>query len=370
MGIEGSTLLGTIVAVEKVDGRRLEAGELVIRDISISLIAYLGHQEGQGKSTMSPSDLPESSADGLGIPVNLTSLSNCERLRTKLDSHPRVEGDCPRNVEGKEDSGKLGLGGQAKKLALKRMIDLGNPEGCALKFSIRDLDWPSLCLMCMVPMKENKNFEPTFSQPEWGGTGRGWPPTDAKITFRSILKLASVTQNLGLLIRTSTCVQFSLSLRRIKEKAVAWAGERFRDRDGLLKEVELRLEEIYKGSPEGIFSLEEKTCVTEFRENQNTIWELDGRGGIKVREFKDLEALGVRLGVDAIMGCGQNIFLLEALVLQLQLLRRCTLDKIASPLDTTPWRQGWLTANSLGLGVEGFGTILRDPRSVEERDIG
>eukprot|EP01018_Ginkgo_biloba_P018081 Gb_04379 [translate_table: standard] len=122
--------------------------------------------------------------------------------------------------------------------------------------------------------------------------------------------------------------EFSLSLRRIK--AVAWASERFRARDGLLKEVELRLEELYRGTPEGNFSLEEKTCVTEleskkckllldrekdwriksraiwlqqgdqntkyfhnyarFRENQNTIWELTGRGGI----IKDLAALGVQ----------------------------------------------------------------------------
>eukprot|EP01018_Ginkgo_biloba_P032610 Gb_14068 [translate_table: standard] len=128
--------------------------------------------------------------------------------------------------------------------------------------------------------------------------------------------------------------EFSHSLRRVKEKAMAWASERFRARDGLLKEVELRLEELYRGTPEGIFSLEEKTCVTElegkkckllsdrekhwriksmaiwlqqgdqntkyfhnyarFRENQYTIWELTGREGNKVRGFKDLAAFAVQ----------------------------------------------------------------------------
>eukprot|EP01018_Ginkgo_biloba_P017248 Gb_27778 [translate_table: standard] len=54
----------------------------------------------------------------------------------------------------------------------------------------------------------------------------------------------------------------------------------------------------------------------------------------------DLTLLSVQLGVDAIMGYGQNIFLPEDLVLQLQFWGKCTLDKIDSPLDTTLWRQG------------------------------
>eukprot|EP01018_Ginkgo_biloba_P002298 Gb_28324 [translate_table: standard] len=77
---------------------------------------------------------------------------------------------------------------------------------------------------------------------EWKGIGCGWIPTDAHITFRSTLNLALVIRNLGLLsntilvglkrwsfrnyfeenLGTSACAQFAHSLRRVKDKSMAW----------------------------------------------------------------------------------------------------------------------------------------------------
>lgn len=57
----------------------------------------------------------------------------------------------------------------------------------------------------------------------------------------------------------------------------------------------------------------------------------------------------VRVGADAIVGCGENIFLQEAIVASLQELGKCTLNKIDDPVATTSWQQGWHSTTGLGL---------------------
>jgi hypothetical protein len=58
----------------------------------------------------------------------------------------------------------------------------------------------------------------------------------------------------------------------------------------------------------------------------------------------------VRIKVDAIMGCNRNVFLPRALVHHLQEVGRTTLNLINKPLETTLWKQGWLSSIDLGLG--------------------
>jgi len=49
------------------------------------------------------------------------------------------------------------------------------------------------------------------------------------------------------------------------------------------------------------------------------------------------------------MGCGQEAFIAKNIVLSLQELGRCTLDKVNNPSETTIWSQGWLLTQELGL---------------------
>eukprot|EP01018_Ginkgo_biloba_P034393 Gb_34571 [translate_table: standard] len=446
-----------------------------------------------GKSTLRPSDLPESSIDGLVFPVNHTPFGNCTRLKTDLDSYPREEGECPMTFEGEEDSGKLSddstaaydtlvLGGlgtdalkegvltrvgrksnlkHAQEKAVKEVLQglrglgqeigpqkddrIGKSRGMCTEVFCKGLDLAFTLLNDRLADFFLDKFESIGwvdvepIEEEWRGTGCGWTPTDAQSTFRSILKLA---------LGTSACAQFSHSLRRVKEKGVAWAGERFRARDGLLKEVELRLEELCRGTLEGIFSLEEKTCIIK----------LEGEDLLRVIEevrltrkvpgnfnstfialipnidcpenfdgFRPISLCNWRLIHEAIRTTQEGLHTIKnshapVTVIKLDLSKaydkdgkekysQCFqpmeshdfslscdwsvpgleggqwyTDKIASPLDTTLWRHGWLTAHSLGLGsyskggilvvdqtlegVEGLGTSLGVLGSMEERDIG
>jgi hypothetical protein len=57
----------------------------------------------------------------------------------------------------------------------------------------------------------------------------------------------------------------------------------------------------------------------------------------------------VRVGEDAIMGCGRDIFLPDEIIQHLQVIGRCTLNLIDSPDDTSLWSQGWRKETDLGL---------------------
>jgi hypothetical protein len=57
----------------------------------------------------------------------------------------------------------------------------------------------------------------------------------------------------------------------------------------------------------------------------------------------------VRIGVDAIMGCNRDIFLLGALVQHLCVIGRTPLNLINKPMETTLWKQYWLSSTDLGL---------------------
>eukprot|EP01018_Ginkgo_biloba_P003768 Gb_15009 [translate_table: standard] len=514
MGLEGLAKLGTVMVNKKVKGKRLEKKS--IHPLS--------------KSTMIPSNLPESSVDGLVIIANHTPLRNFTRLEIELDSFPRKEGEFPMTIEGKDNPGKLSvdsmlrgvfnlcedsrqgiiiprkhggrqydsreeikfeictrergqgnilrvLGGQAKKFTLKRMIDLEKPEvifvqenvskgeillrelkkllfgwdffaldanGCSkglitgwsqninlinvfdvhsglcIEFFYKGLGLAFTLLNMYKPYEGKQEFWANLLSTKWikqenliiGGDlnltlhrGEIWGSSarQDRLVDYFLDKFKSVGWvDVEPIEGTFTCAQFSLSLRRIKDKAVAWESERFRARDGLLKEVELRLEDLYRGTLKGIFSLEEKTHVRELegrliheaigtsQEGLHTIKNSHApviviklhlhktfdrvswlylllinvlaspffkpTRGLKqgfplspylfllvakvlnkaIKEAKrqrilqGIKRVGngtqVRLGVDAIMGCAQNIFHPEAL------------------------RQGGLTTHSLGLG--------------------
>jgi hypothetical protein len=48
----------------------------------------------------------------------------------------------------------------------------------------------------------------------------------------------------------------------------------------------------------------------------------------------------VRIGIDALMGCGKKVFFAKNKVLTLQELRRCTSNMVNNPTETTLWSQG------------------------------
>ena len=60
----------------------------------------------------------------------------------------------------------------------------------------------------------------------------------------------------------------------------------------------------------------------------------------------------MRIGVDAVMGCGRDIFLLKMLIHHLQLIGRVTLNLIDNPLETTLRGQAWLKEEDMGLEGE------------------
>lgn len=57
----------------------------------------------------------------------------------------------------------------------------------------------------------------------------------------------------------------------------------------------------------------------------------------------------MRLGLDAIVGCNEVIFLFEEVIHFLQLRGICTLEKINNPETTSFWTQGWLSTKVVGL---------------------
>eukprot|EP01018_Ginkgo_biloba_P003692 Gb_00828 [translate_table: standard] len=302
MGHEGSTDLGTIVVVEKVKGRRLEVGELVVRDIFVSLITSLGCQEETKRDRVMDSSF------------FYFSSSHLQQLDLLWQKSTFSLGGLGTDALKEGVLTRVGRKSNLKHAQEKAML-------FGWEFSALDVDGLSRGLI--TRWSQNISLINIFVV---------HPGPCTKVLCKG-LDLA-----------------FTLLNVRVKEKVVAWVGERFRAGDCLLKEVELRLEEIYRGTPEGIFSLkitkEELLVVLNALQNEK----IPGPDGWSVEFYLDFfELLGedllrvieeVRLGVDSIMRCGQNIFLLEALVLQLQLLGRCTLDKITSPLDTTLWRQG------------------------------
>jgi hypothetical protein len=60
----------------------------------------------------------------------------------------------------------------------------------------------------------------------------------------------------------------------------------------------------------------------------------------------------VRLGADAIAGCGNDIFLPQELILQLQERGLFKLNHVSNPGITDIWHQGWMSAGMLGLEGE------------------
>lgn len=51
----------------------------------------------------------------------------------------------------------------------------------------------------------------------------------------------------------------------------------------------------------------------------------------------------IRMGVNSILGYGQHIFLLDHLIHYLQVMGRCTLNRVNNPLETTIYFQGWIS---------------------------
>ena len=58
----------------------------------------------------------------------------------------------------------------------------------------------------------------------------------------------------------------------------------------------------------------------------------------------------VRVGVDAIMGHGRDIFFPHEIIQHLQVIDICTHNLIENPNDTSLWSQGWRKTLDLGLG--------------------
>lgn len=50
----------------------------------------------------------------------------------------------------------------------------------------------------------------------------------------------------------------------------------------------------------------------------------------------------VNVGMDAIMRCNKDIFLLEEVLQFLNISGRTNLSRISNPLSTTMWKKGWL----------------------------
>jgi hypothetical protein len=59
----------------------------------------------------------------------------------------------------------------------------------------------------------------------------------------------------------------------------------------------------------------------------------------------------VRVGQDAMDGCGENIFLLEEMITQLQELGVYTLNRATNEANTNIWSQGWSLDEDIGLEV-------------------
>jgi hypothetical protein len=83
----------------------------------------------------------------------------------------------------------------------------------------------------------------------------------------------------------------------------------------------------------------------------------------------------VRIGSDAIIGCGEDIFLPATIVLHLQELDKCTLNKVDKPQDTTIWSQGWLSDQDLKLEMKWgrYGNLLLQTSSkkgIKKRRFG
>jgi len=70
--------------------------------------------------------------------------------------------------------------------------------------------------------------------------------------------------------------------------------------------------------------------------------------------WKVRNVLKVRVGVDAIMGCGNGIFLLVELIQYLQEIGRCTMHLIGYPNITNIWSQGCMYVIYLGLVGDQF----------------
>eukprot|EP01018_Ginkgo_biloba_P014689 Gb_05753 [translate_table: standard] len=215
------------------------------------------------KSSMFPTILSDPLVDGLVISVNHIPLSNCARPRFELDLSTRKEGDFSITVEGKENSDNLGLGGQAKKLALKRLIELEKPEVIFVQESLSQRDlllgelkkllfgWDFLALDVdgfsgglITGWSENINLINVFAMHSWLCTevyckglcltltllnGEIWDSSSRQDRIENFFldKFDSVEWvDVEPIEGTSACAQFSLSLRRIKEKAMVWARNR------------------------------------------------------------------------------------------------------------------------------------------------
>jgi len=57
----------------------------------------------------------------------------------------------------------------------------------------------------------------------------------------------------------------------------------------------------------------------------------------------------IRVGVDAIMGCGHGVFLPPAFIQFFQDTGRCTLNLFGDHFTTDIWHRGWISAQDLSL---------------------